>query len=166
MIDIDIKKNHLQTSLDRLNQINVISNKPSKFGYEKKRIYEGYIGEELVKEYLSIKSITDTYNYDLISAKGKKLEVKTVSCKFKPKLNYLCTVNCHSLEQKNIQNADYYIFVRIRNDYKVGWILGWISCDEFYKKGTFVEKGTDFVAFNFSKANATVLEIKYLNTFE
>jgi len=166
MIEIDIKKKYLETSLNRISNINVKNNNPSKFGYENKRIYEGYIVEELVKDFLNINLISDTYNYDLLTNKGKKLEVKTISCKFKPKTNYLCTVNCHSSKEKNIQNADYYIFVRIRNDYKVGWLLGWIGCDEFYQKGDFIEKGKDFGNFKFTKANATVLEIKNLYKFE
>lgn len=166
MIEVKIKEQHLTTSLKRLNEVNIKTNTPSKFGYENKRIYEGYIGEELVRDLLNIELISDTYDYDLISNKGKKIEVKTVSCKFKPKPNYLCTVNCHSLKEKNKQKADYYIFVRIRNDYKVGWVLGWIKCKDFYKKGVFVEKGKDFGNFKFTKANATTLQIKDLNNFE
>jgi len=135
----------------------------SKFGSEQKRIFEGYIGEEIIKRYLNIKTESETYEYDIIS-KGKKIEVKTVSCKFKPKENYLCTVNSHDLNTTHKQKADYYIFLRILNDYSKGWILGYIKCNEFFDKGKFVSKGEDFGKFKFTKANATVLEIKELNS--
>ena len=57
------------------------------------------------------------------------------------------------------------IFLRILNDFSKGWILGWISCKDFFQKGTFVKKGKDFEKFQFVKANATILEIKQLNSF-
>lgn len=162
MKEIIINKEIIKRAEARLKDIgNSNETRINKFGSEKNRILIGYIGEEIIKEFLNIKSNSETYEYDIVS-KGKKIEVKTISCSFKPKLNYLCTVNSHDLNKVHKQDADYYIFLRINSDFSKGWILGYIKCPDFFKKGTFVEKGEDFGAFRFTKANATVLEIKEL----
>jgi len=165
VIELNINKDLIKIAENRANSVNVLSKKLSKYGSEKKRIFEGYLGEEIIKDFLKINKTQDKYNYDFISNKGKKLEVKTVSCSFKPLENYLCTVNSHSEKYTHKQKADYYIFLRIIKDYSKCWILGWIECDLFFKKGKFIQKGTDFNKFKFTKANATVLEIKELNKF-
>ena len=166
MIEYIINKDIVSYAYNKLNKTNIIKNlNPSKFGYDEKRIFEGYIGEKIIMDFLNIQNNDDTYEYDLLSNKGKKLEIKTISCKFKPKLNYLCTVNSHKIDGIHKQKADYYIFLRILNDYSLAWILGWYSCKDFFKVGTFIPKGKDFGKFKFIKANATVLEIDKLNKF-
>lgn len=138
----------------------------SKFGSEKKRTIVGYIGEQMVKDFLNIKTDDDEFDYDLFY-KGKRLEVKTISCKFKPYPNYLCTVNSHNLDGVHKQAADYYVFLRILNDQSKGWILGCMPCGEFFQKGEFVEKGAQVVkGVQFVKANATVLAIQELYSME
>tara|TARA_Y100000592_G_C5384148_1_gene274911 strand:+ start:508 stop:879 length:372 start_codon:yes stop_codon:yes gene_type:complete len=117
-------------------------------------------------DFLSINKNSNNFDFDLISKKGKRLEIKTITCKFKPKSNYLCTVNSYDLNGVHKQKADFYIFLRILNDFSKGWILGWISCSDFFKKGKFIKKGTDFGKFKFVKANATVLPINELNKFK
>ena len=166
MIEFEIKESIIESAKNRCNNVSVNSDKLNKYGSEKKRIFDGYLGEEIIREYLNIDNISDNYEYDLISNKNKRLEVKTITCSFKPKEDYLCTVNSHSLEYVHKQKADYYIFLRVLNTYKKAWILGWIECAEFFRIGSFVEKGTDFGKFNFTKANATVLEISKLNNFK
>lgn len=136
----------------------------SKFGSEKNRTIVGYIGEQMVMDFLKIKSLDDQYNFDLIYL-GKRLEVKTISCKFKPYPHYLCTVNSHNLNGIHKQSADYYVFLRILNDQSKGWILGYIPCAEFFEKGKFIEKGSQVVkGVQFVKANATVLPINQLHS--
>jgi hypothetical protein len=166
MIEYIIKDFIIDYAYRKLDKIKTIqSSNLSKFGSEKKRILEGYIGERIIMDYLNIKNNIDEYDYDLLSNKGKRLEIKTVSCKFKPKKDYLCTVNSHKANGVHKQNADYYIFLRILNDYSLAWILGYYSCEDFFKDGLFIEKGKDFGKFKFIKANATVLEINKLNKF-
>jgi hypothetical protein len=166
MINVAITKEIIEYAEKKLNKIQSNSNIGlSKFGSEKHRILVGYIGEKIIMNYLSLKEDVDDFNFDLLSKKNKRLEVKTITCKFKPKEDYWCTVNSHDLNGVHKQNADYYVFLRIMNDFSKGWILGWISCDEFFEKGTFVSKGTDFDKFKFEKANATILPIKELNKF-
>ena len=135
MIEIKISKNTIKYAEDKLSRVKNKKNLGlSKFGSEKSRILVGYIGEKIIMDFLGIKKDVDDYDFDLISNKNKRLEVKTITCKFKPKLDYWCTVNSHNLDGIHKQEADYYIFLRILNNYKKGWILGWISCEEFFKK--------------------------------
>jgi len=167
MIEIAISNNILQYAEKKLQGVITKENLGlSKFGSEKDRILVGYIGEKIVMDYLGISKDIDDYDFDLLSSKGKRLEVKTITCKFKPKEDYWCTVNSHDLEGVHKQQADYYIFLRILNDYSKGWILGWISCQDFFEKGEFIEKGRDFGKFSFVKANATILPIDQLHKFK
>lgn len=166
MIEVNITKDIIAYAKCKLKGINQKSHILSKFGSERNRILVGYIGEKIIMNYLHITKDVDDYEFDLLSNKGKKLEVKTITCKFKPKPNYLCTVNSHDLNGIHKQKADYYIFLRILNDYSKGWILGWIPCNDFFLNGTVVKKGKDFGKFQFVKANATVLEIKQLHKFK
>ena len=135
----------------------------SRFGSEKDRTFFGYLGEMMVMSYLDLSHDYDDYEFDLIY-KGKKLEVKSISCKFKPPLHFLCTVNSFDLSGVHKQSADFYVFTRILNDKTKGWILGYMGCEEYFQKGKFVPKGTEVVkgVVNFVKANATVLEISKL----
>ncbi len=58
-------------------------------------------------------------------------------------------------------------FTRIVNDLSKGWILGFIECEKFFKKGQFIEKGSTVVpGVKFWKANATVLPINKLQSIE
>lgn len=166
MIEISITQDIIDYANLKLDHVNTAENLGlSKFGSERDRILVGYIGERIIMKYLDLKNDEDKYQYDLISNKGKKLEVKTITCKFKPPTHYWCTVNSHDLSGVYKQGADFYIFLRILNDYSKGWILGWISCEDFFKKGEFVPKGKDFGKFQFVKANATILPIDKLNQF-
>lgn len=167
MIEITITQDTIDYASNKLEHVNTRDNLGlSKFGSERDRILVGYIGERIIMAHLGLKNDDDKYHYDLISSKGKKLEVKTITCKFKPKPDYWCTVNSHDLSGVYKQDADFYIFLRILNDYSKGWILGWISCEEFFEKGEFIPKGKDFGKFQFVKANATILPINKLNQFK
>lgn len=165
MIEVEVSKDLIDKAELRASAVSRTSTLLHKYGSEKKRIFEGYLGEEIVKEYLNIESIDDDYEYDLISNKGKRLEVKTISCSFKPHNDYLCTVNSSYLDSVRKQSADYYVFLRVLNSYDKAWLLGYIECDKFFELGNFIEKGTDMGKFKFVKANATVLPIYKLNQF-
>lgn len=165
MIEVEVSKDLIDKAELRASAVSRTSTLLHKYGSEKKRIFEGYLGEEIVKEYLDIESIDDDYEYDLISNKGKRLEVKTISCSFKPHDDYFCTVNSSYLDSVRKQSADYYVFLRVLNSYDKAWLLGYIECDKFFELGNFIEKGTDMGKFKFVKANATVLPIYKLNQF-
>jgi hypothetical protein len=166
MIEINITKELIEKAQQRANKINFNRQELNKFGSEKDRTIFGYLGEEIVAQHLKIKNNIDDYEFDLFY-KGYKLEIKTISCKFKPPSHFLCTVNSHDLNGTHKQKADFYIFTRILNDKSKGWILGYIKCDDFFKKGNFINKGSEVVkGLNFIKANATVLEINQLHQFK
>ena len=96
----------------------------------------GFIGERVVADYLSIKK-ANTYQYDLVTKKEKTYDVKTKRCKSKPLPNY--TVSVCALNTK--QECDAYIFVRVDNEMKTAWILGYMPKKQFYKKAKFCKKG-------------------------
>ena len=96
----------------------------------------GFVGERAVADYLNVKK-ANTYQYDLVTKKEKTYDVKTKRCKFKPLPNY--TVSVCALNTK--QDCDAYIFVRVDNEMKNAWILGYMPKEEFYKKAKFCKKG-------------------------
>ena len=94
MIEISITQDIIDYANIKLDHVNTRDNLGlSKFGSERSRILVGYIGERIIMKYLGLKNDEDKYHYDLVSNKGKKLEVKTITCKFKPLTHYWCTVN-------------------------------------------------------------------------
>ncbi|MDT0555437.1 hypothetical protein [Patiriisocius hiemis] len=165
MIEVNITKEDIAFAREKLSKVKSTNTGLSKFGSENKRILTGYVGERIVMKYLDIANDSDTYNYDIIF-KDKKLEIKTISCKFKPRPDYWCTVNSHDLAGVHKQEADFYVFLRVLNDYSKGWLLGYMPCKDFFDKGTFVPKGKDFGKFKFVKANATILPIHDLRAIE
>ena len=96
----------------------------------------GFVGERVVADYLGVEK-ENTYQYDLITKKAKTYEVKTKRCKFKPLPNYTVSVCALNTNQK----CDAYIFVRVNNDIKIAWIVGYMPKDDFYKKAKFCKKG-------------------------
>ena len=131
-----------------------------RFGSEGKRILEGYIGEVVVIDYYGVEDIDD-YEYDII-INEIKVDVKTISCKFKPAPHFLAAVNSCETDGEHRQNSDRYIFVRIREDYEAAWIVGYMECENFFDLSTFVKKGETFDGIKFEKANTNVLPIKSL----
>ena len=135
-----------------------------RFGSEGKRILEGYLGEIVVMDYYGVGDIDD-YEYDII-INGIKVDVKTISCKFKPTPNFLAVVNSCEIDGEHRQKADTYIFVRMREDYEVAWIVGYMMCEKFFDLSTFVKKGETFDGMKFEKANLNVLPIENLYQVE
>ena len=132
-----------------------------RFASEGKRLLYGYLGEAIVMDYYNVGDIDD-YEYDIIIGEYK-VDVKSISCKFKPPTNYLAAVNSCEIEGEHRQDADVYIFVRIREDCKAAWLLGFIECDRFFEMSNFIEKGETYHGMMFEKANMNVLPINKLN---
>ena len=112
-------------------------------------------------DYYNVADVDD-YEYDIIIS-GYKVDVKSISCKFKPPMHYLATVNSCELEGDHRQDADLYIFVRIREDCKIAWIVGFIECERFFEMSKFLKKGDTYHGMTFTKANMNVLPINKLN---
>ena len=163
-IEVQVKKSMIDFANKKIKEVKFNRKELNKFGSEKGRTFFGYLGQAMVYDYLGIPEV-DTFDFDGIY-NNEKLEIKTISCKFEPYSHYLCTVNSHDLEGVHKQQADHYVFTRIKNDKSIGWILGYISCEEFFKKGIFKSKGSEITSNpnvgKFEKANATVLEIQEL----
>ena len=131
------------------------------FASEGRRLLYGYLGEMIVMEYYGVGDIDD-YEYDIILG-DYKTDIKSISCKFKPPLNYLATVNSCEIDGDHRQDADIYMFVRIREDCKVAWLVGYVECERFFEMSKFINKGETYHGMTFEKANMNVLPIKDLH---
>jgi len=101
----------------------------------------GFIGEGLVHQYLldngGIVSWENTYEYDMILNGEIRIDVKSKRTSVKPKLNYECSV-----KDGKRQDCDIYVFTRVKNDFSVGWLLGYMPAKEYFEVANFMEKGT------------------------
>lgn len=95
----------------------------------------GYIGQMLVAEYLNANE-TDTYEYD-VEKNGIRFEVKTKRCTSKPRTDYDCSVSEANAKQK----CDYYVFVRVLEDFSKAWILGKKKREDYFGQARFCKKG-------------------------
>jgi hypothetical protein len=86
-----------------------------------------------------------TFDYDLVTPLGKRLEVKTKKTKSPPKAHYECSVSCLNTTQK----CDYYVFVRVSSLWEktnnesdmIAWICGRIKRDDFISNSVKFSKG-------------------------
>ena len=132
-----------------------------RFASESKRLLYGYLGEAIVIDYYGVDDIDD-YEYDIILGEYK-VDVKSISCKFRPPMNYLAAVNSCEIDGEHRQDADIYMFVRIREDCNVAWLVGFIECDRFFNMSTYLDNGDTYHGMTFEKANMNVLPIKKLH---
>lgn len=103
----------------------------------------GFLGEEIAAKILNAKIANVdniNYNYDLIlPTTGITIDVKTKKTKVEPKPHYECGVMDYNCSK---QKCDYYAFVRIKNDYSVGWFLGVKEKYKYILEAKFVKGGT------------------------
>lgn len=92
----------------------------------------GFIGKELVKAVLGIETGTNELVID-----GKKYRIRAKETSKPPKESYDCSITEEDIKDP----CDFYIFSRIKSDYSKGWILGYISYEEYKKKAVFRKKG-------------------------
>ena len=97
----------------------------------------GFIGEAIAQQVLGGK-LDNTYDYDLVLDNGTKIDVKTKQTSVKPLPTYDCSIA--NLNTK--QQCDYYAFVRVKNDFTVGWYLGVYSKELYMRDAVFMKKGT------------------------
>ena len=109
----------------------------------------GAIGEVMILKFYKsrLSSLTEdqfnslivdksSYDWDLV-INDKTIEVKTKKTKFPPKEEYVVSVASSNSSQK----CDYYYFAMVHDDCTKGWILGFISKRDFFKKSIFCKKG-------------------------
>ena len=97
----------------------------------------GFIGESIAQQVLGGK-LDNTYDYDLVLDSGVKIDVKTKQTSVKPLETYDCSIA--NLNTK--QQCDYYCFVRVKNDFTVGWYLGVYPKEQYMLDSVFMKRGT------------------------
>ena len=97
----------------------------------------GFIGEAIAQQVMG-GMLTNTYEYDLILDNGKTVDVKTKQTSVKP----LDTYECSIAGLNTTQECDYYAFVRVKNDFSVGWFLGVYDKKQYMLDSILMKKGT------------------------
>lgn len=132
ILEIKTSKKNLDVAKERANNFAgnkfTITQDGKLAGFLCEQIFVDNFGGELV----------NSYNYDIL-LNGLKIDIKTKRCSSEPLGEYTCSVSAY---QKDKQDCDYYVFFRALNDLSKVWVLGAISKEEFFKKATFVPKGT------------------------
>lgn len=99
-----------------------------------------FVGEGLVTAYFleqgETVDWTNTYEYDLIVDVDIRVDVKTKRTSVKPKMDYDCSVS-----SARRQDCDVYVFTRVKNDFSMGWLLGFMPAKEYFEVANFMEKG-------------------------
>jgi hypothetical protein len=96
----------------------------------------GFIGEEIARQVLG-GVLNNTYDYDLTLDNGKTVDVKTKQTSVKPLETYDCSIAALNTKQK----CDYYCFVRVKNNFTVGWYLGVYDKQQYMEDAVFMKKG-------------------------
>jgi len=100
----------------------------------------GAIGELKLLEYLGEDKarIHRTYDYDIVYMDTLKIDVKTkrTTVPFVDE-KYEASIANFNTEQ----DCDYYVFVRVNLEKRIGWLLGCISPKLYYSKSRFLKKG-------------------------
>jgi len=100
----------------------------------------GALGEVITADFLGKEDMEvrfeSTKDYDLI-INGKTVDVKTKKTTVKPLHYYWCSIASTSLHQ----DCDFYFFVRILENLKKGYMLGYMPQKQFFKEATFFKKG-------------------------
>jgi len=120
----------------------------------------GFIGEQVAINVMG-GSWVNTYDYDLITDDGKKVDVKTKQTTVTPRTFYECSVAKFNTSQK----CDMYAFVRVKNTLDTAWFLGVMDKEKYYKTATPLKKGDVDPSNNFTvKADCYNLKIEELDS--
>jgi hypothetical protein len=129
----------------------------------------GAIGEIIVFDYYKKKGFDindkiiekDKYEYDLIINEFK-VEIKTKRTNVYPQGHYLCSISNHNINQE----CDFYFFVRVLEDMRTGFLLGYKSKDGFFKNAQFNKKGSADINGWIFKGDCYNLPVKDLDKFK
>lgn len=95
----------------------------------------GFLGELIVAARFGCK-MESTAHYDMVSAKGATIDVKTKVTTVKPQPTFECSIVAY---QK--QTCDLFVFVRILDNLTRAWILGYITPAAYFAAAAFRRKG-------------------------
>ena len=122
----------------------------------------GFIGEAIAQQVMG-GVLANTYEYDLILCNGKTVDVKTKQTSVKP----LDTYECSIAGLNTTQQCDYYAFVRVKNDFSVGWFLGVYEKQQYMLDSVFMKKGTIDPSNGYTvKSDCYNLKINQLKGYE
>lgn len=130
----------------------------------KSNIY-GALGEIIIydisnKNGLNV-DFNSNYDYDLI-IENYKVDVKTKRTTVIPKPNYLCSISAFNTRQK----CDFYFFLRINENLKDCYLLGYKKKIDFFNEAEFNKKGSLDVNGWAFKDDCYNLKIEMLNKFK
>ena len=131
MIELEITNKILMEARGRAKKLGRLHNSITKGAGN----LAGYVGQLLVAKHLEAEE-PDDYNFD-VKKDDVTYEVKTKRCTSRPKPEYDCSVSDFNTKQ----DCDYYIFVRVLEDFSKAWILGKKKKAEYFKQARFCEKG-------------------------
>jgi hypothetical protein len=95
----------------------------------------GFIGEQIALHVLG-GTWENTYDYDM-KVGDTRIDVKTKQTSVKPLPHYECSIAAFNTKQ----DCDGYAFVRVLNDFSIGWFLGVLTKQDYFDKATFLKKG-------------------------
>ena len=96
----------------------------------------GFLGEIVLSDHFKWPQ-ANTYDYDLITAEGKTVDVKSKQCRSIPQPHYECSISSYNTKQQ----CDYYAFTRIKSDYSVLWFAGLMPKELYFTQATKKHKG-------------------------
>jgi hypothetical protein len=119
----------------------------------------GFLGEMIAQKVLG-GMIDNDYDHDLLLDDFMTtVDVKTKKTSVTPKDYYECSVAAFNTAQK----CDYYCFVRVKDDLKVGWYLGKYKKEDYFKDASRLVKGQLDPANNYTvKADCYNMKISSL----
>jgi len=124
----------------------------------------GALGEIIIYDIYKNKgfdvNFNSTYDYDLI-IEGYKIDVKTKRTTVNPMPNYFCSIPAFNIKQK----CDYYFFLRINENLKYCYLLGYKEKTDFFNKAIFNKKGSLDTNGWYFKGDCYNLRIDMLNQF-
>ena len=115
MIEVVITGDMLVTARDKASYMGKLHNSTIRVAFN----FAGFLVEAIAQQVMS-GELNNTYEYDLVLTNGKTVDVKTKQTSVKP----LDTYECSIAGLNTTQECDYYAFVRVKNDFSVGWFLG------------------------------------------
>ena len=155
MIEVLVTSDMLQSANKKAEEMGTLNNSITKG----KGNLAGFVGEQIALNVMG-GAWKNTYEYDLITDKGIRVDVKTKQTTVQPRHYYECSVADYNTKQQ----CDVYAFVRVKNSFDCGWFLGYMPKDEYYKRATHFNKG-DFdpsnnYTFKASCYNLPINELK------
>jgi hypothetical protein len=160
MVEVEVTEEMLSRAQERADKMGEIRNSITKGDGN----LSGFLGEEVVMEYLGNCEYAGTYDYDIVyHSEGEeyKVEVKTKRRTVEPKANY----TCHIAKSSAHQRPDIYVFCQVNSKENPirAWVLGWLPGHLFYDVATYVSKGQRDLDGYIQKVNAFVCRVSDLN---